>query len=78
MNFSLDDLSWNPQEPQRAVARITIGDTEWVMDYHEWERAVDEERNIPVVFGEKLIFVDDETAADLEKLVEWIKNNVEQ
>jgi hypothetical protein len=65
-------------EEQRAVVKIELDDGDiWYMDYDEWIKAGEEGREKPVIFGDKLILVDDETYEELEKLELWLKNNKE-
>lgn len=59
----------------KTVATITIGEETWKMDYDEFKKAKDEGRTIPIIYLDKLIFVDTETASDLKILEEWLKNN---
>lgn len=58
-----------------AVATITIGESKYLMPIEDYEKAKEEGRTRPIIYGEKLIFVDDETAEDLKVLEEWLKNN---
>jgi hypothetical protein len=62
-------------EEQRAVATIEIAGEKWLIDYDEWVKAGEEGRDKPVIFGDKLILVDEETAEELEKLELWLKTN---
>ena len=45
------------------------------MDFDDYQLAIDEGRTKPVIYKDKLIFVDDETYDELNKLTDWIKNN---
>lgn len=58
-----------------VVATITIGESKYLMPIEDYEKAKEEGRTRPIIYGEKLIFVDDETAEDLKVLEEWLKNN---
>lgn len=62
-------------EEQRAVVKIDLGGDTWFMDWDDWELAKQEGREKPIIFGDKLILVDEETYIELEKLELWLKNN---
>lgn len=62
-------------DEQRAVVKILINDDEWFMDFDDYQLAIDEGRTKPVIYKDKLIFVDDETYDELNKLTDWLKNN---
>lgn len=63
------------QVEQKAVVKITINGTDYLMDWEDWDEAQKEGRERAVIYGEKLILVDDETYEELTKLTDWIKNN---
>jgi len=62
-------------DEQRAVVKILINDGEWFMDFDDYQLAINEGRTKPVIYKDKLIFVDDETYDELTKLTDWLKNN---
>ena len=62
-------------DEQRAVARIEINGEDWFMDYEDYKLAQDEGRTKPVIYGDSLILVDDETYLELEKLIGWLDGN---
>ena len=62
-------------DEQRAVVKILTNDGEWLMDFDDYQLAIDEGRTKPVIYKDKLIFVDDETYDELNKLTDWLKNN---
>lgn len=59
-------------EQQRAVVKLQIGDEEWMVDYDVWKEAESEGRTYPIIYGEKLILVDDETFEEFKKLNTWL------
>jgi hypothetical protein len=75
----ITDYKWDEglNDEQRAVVKIDLGDDNiWYMDWDDWNLAQQEGRTKPVVFKDKLILVDDETYLELNKLTDWLKNNI--
>lgn len=64
-------------QEQRAVVKIEINGEDWLMDWDEWKKAEEEGRDRPVIYGDKLVMVDEETYQELKKLEDWIKINKE-
>lgn len=62
-------------EEQRAVVKIQIEGEDWFMDYDDFKLAEEEGRTKPVIYGDKLILVDDEVYNELEKLMNWMDGN---
>lgn len=62
-------------DEQKAVVKIDINGEIWMMNWDDWELAQQEGRTKPVIFGDKLMLVDDETYDELNKLTDWLKNN---
>jgi len=62
-------------EEQKAVVKIEADGVDWYMEFDDWNLAEEEGRTKPVIYGEKLIMVDDETYEELKKLEEWLKEN---
>lgn len=59
-------------EEQRAVVKLQIGDEEWVVDYDVWIEAEAEGRTFPVIYGERLVLVDENTFEEFKKLNKWL------
>lgn len=75
MTQSNYEYIWGDVEEQKAVVKIDVNGTDWLMDWDDWKLAEEEGRSKPVIYGDKLILVNDETYNELQKLTEWIKNN---
>ena len=76
-NITSNDIKYNFDtsilEEQRSVVRININGVDWFMDWNDFQKAKEERRTFPIIYNDKLIFVDLETAGELKKLEEWLK-----
>lgn len=65
---------WDPtRNEQKSVVRIDIDGVDWLMEWSEYQKAKEEMRTEAIIYDDKLIFVDKETAEELKKLEEWLK-----